>query len=168
MQRSLVIRSPSAANNACFSLQATCQIGELKLWESQGLLQRQVRSRMERNDRHFHYRLKLTTYLTRHMVHGASYFSPVENLTDQDLDQNKRQPRFWMEWWVFFCASILYRAEKKRWYVVARYFFLALRSFSVWPCLAVQGHLTGCRKGNGGKVSNGWFDDLNWLCLAAA
>ena len=31
----------------------------------------------------------------------------------------------------------LYRAEKKGWYVVARYFFLALLSFSAWPCLAV-------------------------------
>ena len=31
----------------------------------------------------------------------------------------------------------MYRAEKKGWYVVARYFFLALLSFSAWPCLAV-------------------------------
>ena len=31
----------------------------------------------------------------------------------------------------------LYRAEKNGWYVVARYFFLALLSFSAWPCLAV-------------------------------
>ena len=29
----------------------------------------------------------------------------------------------------------IYRAEKKGWYVVARYFFLALLSFSAWPCL---------------------------------
>ena len=35
-------------------------------------------------------------------------------------------------------ASLLpktYRAEKKGWYVVARYFFLALLSFSAWLCL---------------------------------
>ena len=31
----------------------------------------------------------------------------------------------------------IYRAEKKSWYMVARYFFLALLSFSVWPCPAV-------------------------------
>ena len=31
----------------------------------------------------------------------------------------------------------VYRAEKKGWYVVARYFFLFLLSFSAWPCLAV-------------------------------
>ena len=30
-----------------------------------------------------------------------------------------------------------YRAEKKGWYVVAWYFFLALLCFSAWPCLAV-------------------------------
>ena len=30
-----------------------------------------------------------------------------------------------------------YRAEKKGWYMVARYLFLALLSFSTWPCLAV-------------------------------
>ena len=30
----------------------------------------------------------------------------------------------------------LYRAEKKGWYMVARYFFLVLLSFSAWPCLA--------------------------------
>ena len=33
--------------------------------------------------------------------------------------------------------GVMYRAEKKGWYVVARYFFLALLSFSAWPCLAV-------------------------------
>ena len=26
----------------------------------------------------------------------------------------------------------------------------------------------GCRTGNGGKLSNSWFDGLTWLCLAAA
>ena len=32
---------------------------------------------------------------------------------------------------------LVYKAEKKSWYVVARFFFLALLSFSAWPCLAV-------------------------------
>ena len=31
----------------------------------------------------------------------------------------------------------------------------------------VQGHLTGCRTGNGGKLSSRWFDGLNWPCLVA-
>ena len=35
-----------------------------------------------------------------------------------------------------FCMT-QYRADKKGWYVVARYFILALLSFSAWPCLAV-------------------------------
>ena len=26
----------------------------------------------------------------------------------------------------------------------------------------------GCRTGNGGKISNTWFDGLNWFCLGAA
>ena len=26
----------------------------------------------------------------------------------------------------------------------------------------------GCHTGNGGKLSNSWFDGLTWLCLAAA
>ena len=30
-----------------------------------------------------------------------------------------------------------YRAKKKDWFVVARYFFMVLLSFSGWPCLAV-------------------------------
>ena len=30
---------------------------------------------------------------------------------------------------------IIYRAEKKSWYVVARNFFLLLLNFSAWPCL---------------------------------
>ena len=33
----------------------------------------------------------------------------------------------------------------------------------------VQGHRTGCRTGNGGKLSNSWFYSLTpWLCLGAA
>ena len=48
--------------------------------------------------------------------------------------------------WGLFCPGTkvvtisvfyLYRAEKKSLYMVARYFFLALFSFSAWPCLAV-------------------------------
>ena len=30
---------------------------------------------------------------------------------------------------------LVYRAEKKSWYVVARNFFLVLLNFSAWPCL---------------------------------
>ena len=32
-------------------------------------------------------------------------------------------------------GMIMYRAEKKSWYVVARNFFLLLLNFSPWPCL---------------------------------
>ena len=38
---------------------------------------------------------------------------------------------------MIFHVPAKYRAEKKGWYVVARYFFLPLLSFSAWPCLAV-------------------------------
>ena len=31
--------------------------------------------------------------------------------------------------------TLIYRAEKKSWYVVARNFFLLLLNFSAWPCL---------------------------------
>ena len=30
---------------------------------------------------------------------------------------------------------LVYRAEKKFWYMVARNFFLLLLNFSAWPCL---------------------------------
>ena len=39
--------------------------------------------------------------------------------------------------WMRNQFSPIYRAEKKGWYVVTRYFFLALLNFSAWPCLAV-------------------------------
>ena len=32
----------------------------------------------------------------------------------------------------------------------------------------VPGSVPGCRTGNGGKISNTWFDGLNWFCLGAA
>ena len=32
-------------------------------------------------------------------------------------------------------TDVMYRAEKKSWYVVARNFFLLLLNFSAWPCL---------------------------------
>ena len=36
-----------------------------------------------------------------------------------------------------YTVTTMYRDEKNGWYMVARYFFLALLSFSAWPCLAV-------------------------------
>ena len=38
---------------------------------------------------------------------------------------------------------------------------LILRWFIPWSA-------PGCRTGNGGKISNTWFDGLTWLCLGAA
>ena len=32
----------------------------------------------------------------------------------------------------------------------------------------LPGLAPGCRTGNGGKISNTWFDGLNWFCLGAA
>ena len=43
-----------------------------------------------------------------------------------------------------------------------------------WPlyhgnmCQQLPWSSPGCRTGNGGKLSNSWFDGLTWLCLAAA
>ena len=50
-----------------------------------------------------------------------------------------------------------------------QHFWRALCSLpKITPTNYVQGNQTGCRTGNGGKLSNSRFDDLTCLCLAAA